>query len=99
MEVNRITIDVDQIGDTTAKRIDMSVRKPYAFIEELHGKVNVLRADRDLSTACDTLHELMLDIQKTQPEYYDKIMRIRRDMIGLKIDLAHQYDGFICYAK
>jgi hypothetical protein len=76
----------------------MEDSKTFHFIKELRGRDDVKGTIDSLEKAIHEIHMLMLSIQDTQPEYYNKLVEVRMQMIRLQGDLKHHFDGFIMYA-
>lgn len=65
------------------------------FIKELEGKESVKEAYLILEEASEKVHSLIMDIRKSNPEYHDKLVDFNRNLMEVKRELQHQYDGFI----
>ena len=72
--------------------------KNFHWIKELKGKEEVKQASESLDKASHDLHILMMTIEKTNPEYFQKILVVRKEINALNMDLRHQFDGYIQYS-
>jgi hypothetical protein len=72
--------------------------KNYHWVRELRGREEAIKALQSLERAKDDLYKVAFIVEKVDPEYYEKLIELRKKMSSLCIDLHHQIDGYISFS-